>query len=337
VKPEISVVLPVHNGRQWLRQAVDSVLAQSFGQLELIVVDDHSDDGGVDGLAGIDPRLRVLRSAGRGVSRAFNTGYEQAQGDFIARMDADDIALPQRLETQLSYLRNHPDIDICGGCVEIFVDDGSDGLKPAGGNRRYQAWLNGCCSPDAIRRELFIESPIPNPTALFRREALNRLGGYGEPDWPEDYDLFLRADRAGMRMGKPQGILLRWREHGQRLTRTHRRYDWKRFQAAKAHHLARGRLIKRGPLVIWGAGPSGRLMHDLLREEGVEISGFLDVHPRRPGGFKRGLPVWAVEQLSPSDSRFILVAVGAAGARDEIRAFLADQGRLEGEDYLFVA
>ncbi|HET6593411.1 MAG TPA: glycosyltransferase [Xanthomonadales bacterium] len=337
MKPAISVVLPVRNGRRWLRQAVDSVLSQTLGSLELIVVDDHSDDGGSRGLEGLDRRLRVLPSAGRGVSRAFNTGLGQARGDFIARMDADDIALPHRLETQLRYLREHDDIDICGGCVEIFVDDGPDGRKPAGGNRRYQAWLNGCCSPDAIRRELFIESPIPNPTALFRREALNRLGGYGEPDWPEDYDLFLRADRAGMRMGKPPGILLRWREHGQRLTRTQPRYAPKQFQAAKAHHLARGRLSERAPVVIWGAGPSGRLMHDLLREEGVGVSGFLDVHPRRPGGSKRGLPVWAIEQLSPLDRRFILVAVGAAGARDEIRAFLAGQGRCEGVDYLCVA
>ena len=337
VSPVISVVLPVHNGRRWLRQAVDSILSQSFRPLELIVVDDHSDDGGTQELAGIDPRLRIIDSLGRGVSRAFNTGFEQARGDYIARMDADDIALPHRLETQLRYLQDHPDIDICGACVEIFLDDGRAGRKPAGGNRRYQAWLNACRSPAAIRRELFVESPIPNPTAFFRRAALHRLGGYHEPDWPEDYDLFLRADRGGIRMGKPEGILLRWREHGRRLTRTHPRYDWRRFQAAKAHHLARGRLDATDPVVIWGAGPSGRLMHDLLREEGIGIDGFLDVHPRRVGGYKRGRPVWAVEKLGEIGDRFILVAVGAAGARKQIRAFLAEHGRTEGRDCLFVA
>ncbi len=89
--------------------------------------------------------------------------------------------------------------------------------------------------------------------------------------------------------------------------------------------------------MIWGAGPSGRLMHDLLQAEGIPIHGFLDVHPRRIGGQKRGLPVWAIDRTVEFDRHFILVAVGAAGARAEIRTFLTEQGRVEGGDYLFVA
>lgn len=140
-----------------------------------------------------------------------------------------------------------------------------------------------------------------------------------------------------MRMGKPDGILLRWRDHGRRLTRSHPRYERSRFQAAKAHHLARGRLAAHDAIVIWGAGPGGRLMHDLLQAEGVAISGFIEVHPRRISGRKRGLPVWPVEQVSRLGDRFILVAVGAVAARPQIRAFLDRQGRQEGLDYLFVA
>jgi len=337
VKPVVSVILPVRNARRWLPQAVDSILSQSFERLELLLVDDHSDDGAVERLPAGDSRLRLLRNPGRGVSSAFNHGFNQARGKFIARMDADDIALPTRLEVQLRYLSAHPEIDICGAGVEIFLDGASGSGRLAGGNRRYQDWLNACRTPAAIRRELFIESPIPNPTALFRRGALRRLGGYGDPSWPEDYDLFLRADRRGMHMGKPDGILLRWRDHGRRLTRRHPRYERNRFQAAKAHHLARGRLAARDAVVIWGAGPSGRLMHDLLRAEGVAVSGFIEVHPRRIGGSKRGLPVWPVEQVARLGDHFILVAVGTASARPQIRAFLEGQGRQEGPDYLFVA
>lgn len=337
VKPLVSVILPVRNGRRWLAQAVDSILSQSLERLELLVVDDHSDDGSIENLPLSDSRTQILSNPGHGVSSAFNTGFAHSRGEFIARMDADDIALPARLEVQLRYLHEHREIDICGAGVEIFVDDGSTAAQPAGGNRRYQTWLNACRSPEAIRRELFIESPIPNPTAMFRRCALSRLGGYGETDWPEDYDLFLRADRCGMRMGKPGGILLRWREHGRRLTRTHPRYEWTRFQAAKAHHLVRGRLGTVPAVAIWGAGPSGRLMHDLLSAEGMEIRGFVDVHPRRVGGEKRGLPVWAMDRVGELADCFILVAVRAAGARAKIRRFLAEQGREEGRDYLFVA
>jgi len=332
VNPAVSVIMPVRDGGDYLDAAVDSILQQSFRSLELILVDDHSEDAAISRLSSADPRLAVLENPGRGVSSAFNTGLGLARGDFIARMDSDDVSLPDRIASQYRYFQDHPDVDVCGACAEIFTDG-----EMGGGNIRYQAWLNACRSPGAIHRELFIESPIPNPTAMFRREAILRLGGYGDPDWPEDYDLFLRADALGMRMGKPEPVLLRWREHARRLTRNDERYDRKRFQAAKAHYLSKHRLAGKGPVVLWGAGPSGRLMHDLLLREGTGVAGFLDVHPRRIGGEKRGLPVWPIERLDQVSDRFILVAVGAAGARSEIREFMHQHALREGEHFLFVA
>jgi glycosyltransferase involved in cell wall biosynthesis len=330
--PRVSVILPVRDGGPWLNQAVGSILGQTLEDLELIVVDDHSVDRAVEALDRGDTRLQVVANEGMGVSAAFNTGLARARGAFVARMDADDVALPMRLERQLAYFQAQPGVAICGACVEIFADGGV-----RGGNRRYQDWLNACRDPATIRRELFIESPIPNPTAMFRAAALQELGGYREPDWPEDYDLFLRADAAGLSMGKPDGVLLRWREHAGRLTRTDERYALARFQAAKLHYLARHRLPANRPLIIWGAGPTGRLTHDLLTAEGVAVAGFFDVHPRRIGGRKRDRPVWPIEHLAQEPAAFVLAAVGSAGAREKIRAFMQRLRRAEGEDYLFVA
>ena len=324
--------MPVRNGGAFLAGAVQSILDQSLQEFELLLVDDHSSDGAVDRLHRHDDRLVVLSHEGAGVSSAFNAGLARARGQFIARMDADDIALRERLEQQVSFLRSHEDIDICGACVEIFSEQ-----KIAGGNERYQAWLNNLRTPQAIRREMFIESPIPNPTAMFRSTALRSLGGFHDPEWPEDYDLYLRADARGIKMGKPPGCLLRWREHPGRLTRTEDRYSQGNFQAAKAHYLANSRLPAGEPVVIWGAGPGGRLMHDLLQGEGTAIKGFLDIHPRRIGGQKRGLPIWPLDKLSALADSFILVAVGTAGVRPEIREFMDRHARIEGEDYLFVA
>jgi len=327
----VSVILPVRNGGLYLAEAVASILNQSLGEIELLLVNDHSEDDAIGGLGIDDSRLFFLDNPGRGVAQAFNHGLQRARGQFVARMDADDISLPDRLESQLDFLQSHPEIDLCGACIEIFAEQAL-----AGGNLRYQEWLNSCKSPQQIHHELFIESPIPNPTAMFRREAIDQLGGYRDPPWPEDYDLYLKADAAGMRMAKPDGVLLRWREHEQRLTRTDSRYDISRFQAAKAHFLAAHRLAGR-PVVIWGAGPSGRLMHDLLQAEGVQIRGFVEVHPRRIGGSKRNLPVWPIEQVTRLEEEFVLVAVGAAGARLKIRSWMEQQKQEEGRDYLFVA
>ena len=129
MKPDVSVILPVHNGGAYLGEAVDSILNQSRRNLELLLIDDHSDDAAITDLAVQDPRLKVLESPGRGVAQAFNHGLRHATGHFIARMDADDIALRNRLELQLQYLEDHPEIDICGGCVEIFAQQALAGWR----------------------------------------------------------------------------------------------------------------------------------------------------------------------------------------------------------------
>jgi glycosyltransferase involved in cell wall biosynthesis len=326
----VSVVLPVHNAGAFLEPAVASILEQSHDRLELILVDDHSSDGAFESLDVSDPRVRRVSSARRGVAHAFNAGWQLSRGDFIARMDADDIAARERIALQVGLLQSDTQLGIAGACVDFFSADGV-----GQGNRFYRDWLNSLRTPAAIRREMYVESPIPNPTAFFRREVLEYLKGYHDPDWPEDYDLFLRADAAGIRMAKPRGRLLRWRDHPRRLTRTDSRYGWEQFQRAKIHYLVRTRLPDSA-LLIWGAGPTGKLTFDLLQQEGVEADGFIEVHPRRIGGRKRDKPVFGIEYAAHATA-FILVAVGARHARDEIRAYLGGHGREEGRDFLFVA
>lgn len=331
MRPLVSVVMPVRNAGEFLQEAVGSILRQSWTRLELVLVNDHSTDGAVTALEQTDPRLRIIDSVEQGVVNAFNTGFRQCNGDFIARMDADDISLPERLTCQLDYLEQNPNIDIAGSCVEFFS---GSGIK--GGLERYQRWLNSLCDPADIHREIFVESPMPNPGTMFRRASLEQLGGYREVGWPEDYDLYLRADAKGLQMGKPTDVLLHWREHPRRLTHTDPLYGRKQFMSAKAHFLVHHRLQGR-QVIIWGAGPTGRLMHDLIKAEGGHVEGFLEVHPRRIGGQKRGLPVWSIEKMAESGLPMVLVAVGAAGAREEITAFMLKHEKVAGQDYLFVA
>ena len=330
MKPLVSVVLPVRNGGEFLNQAVSSILAQTLESLELILVDDHSTDDAITTLDKSDPRIKIYASNGKGVVNASNTGFGHSQGKFIARMDADDISLPERMACQLEYLQQHPRVDIAGACVEIFSETGI-----MGGLQRYQCWLNSVREPAQVRKQIFIESPLPNPGLMFRRARLHQLGGYRDNGWPEDYDLLLRADAAGMRMGKPDPVLLRWREHDMRLTHTDSLYKRERFMQAKTHFLVHHRLNER-EVVIWGAGPTGSQIHDLLIAEGAKVAGFIEVHPRRIGGQKRGLPVWSIDKTKSLGAEMLLVAVGAAGARKEITAHLDLHGKKEGRDYLFV-
>ena len=120
--------------------------------------------------------------------------------------------------------------------MEIFSEHGIQG-----GLERYQNWLNSVREPEQVRRQIFIESPLPNPGVMFRSAALQQLRGYRSMQWPEDYDLFLRADAAGMQMGKPEPVLLRWREHENRLTHTDGIYRREQFMRAKTHFLVHHR------------------------------------------------------------------------------------------------
>ena len=329
--PRLSVLLPTRNAGCYLQQAVDSILSQTYSDFELLVIDDGTTDDSLKQLDARDPRLRVVSSDGEGIVAALNTGARHASGEMFARMDADDIALPQRFERQLGYLDAYPEVGIVGAQVDIFHDG-----QPVGeGYKRYQSWINGLVNPEQIARAIFIESPIPHPTAIIRRSVFERLGGYRDSEWAEDYDLWLRAHVAGFAMGKPQEVLLRWRDGARRLSRTDTRYAIKRFIQAKAFYLASTHLEIRNA-VIWGAGETGKLLHDALRKQGVFVTGFIDIDPRKIGGKKRGLLVFPHEKVSELNA-LIVVAVGARGARTQIEEALHKQNLIEGEDYIFAA
>ncbi len=324
--PLVSVVLPTCRGGPLLAAACRSILGQSLEDLELLVVADGAPD-----LAGLprDRRLRVLPSRGRGIVAALNTGLAAARGPYLARMDDDDLALPHRLERQVALLEARPELGIVGGQVEIFREDGPVGP----GFRRYQRWVNGLCEPEAIAREAFVESPLPHPTAVFRREVLARLGGYRAVPWAEDYDLWLRAREAGVAMAKPQGVLLRWRDGPHRLSRRDPRCADGAFLRARAHFLARSPLARR-PFLLWGAGQYAGRLFDALAAAGAAPEAFVDVDPRKVGGTKRGRPVLPVEAVEGPGRWSALGAVRREDARAHLRAELGARGWVEGRDFL---
>ncbi len=331
--PRCSVILPVRDGGEHLYHAVDSILAQTVRELELIVVDDGSRDGAPARLPA-DPRLRVVANPGHGIVAALNHGMALAdpRAPFLARMDADDLALPERLERQLALLEAEPALGIAAAQVEIF----SEGPALGDGFREYQDWMNALTRPADIARELFVESPLAHPSVVFRRAAWARLGGYRDTPWPEDYDLWLRAFALGIAMAKPEGVLLRWRDHPARLTRTDPRCAPGRLIEAKAPVLAR-HVLRGRPALLWGATKTGARLCDALEAHGAEVRAFVDLDPRKIGGRKRGRPVLASGPDPRLDGAFILATVSQRSRKPAIRADLAALGRIEGEDWLFAA
>jgi len=327
----VSVVMPIHRAGAPLRRAISSIVRQTHRRLELLAVDDATTDEDraiIEEAARSDPRIRLVPSPRRGIVAALEAGLAAARGSLIARMDADDIAHPDRIRLEIDLLASRPDIAVASSLVRIFPR-----RNLRGGNLRYEAWLNALVEPEAIAREIFVESPIPHPSVLVRREAFAAAGGYVDGPWPEDYDLWLRMHLAGLRFAKVPAVLLLWRDSADRLSRTDPRYAHGAFLERKAFYLARGPLRAGGCAVVWGAGPIGKSIARSLASNGIRIEAFVEVHPRRIGKTIHGAPVIPIAALGPPAGRKLIAAVGIAGAREEIRAHLAERGWREGEDW----
>ena len=235
--PRISVTMPCYNCGETVGRALDSLLAQRNAEFEVVAVDDGSDDDTAGILAEYarrDSRVRFLQIEHGGVIRAANAAIQAARGEYVARMDADDICLPDRLAAQARLLDDCPDLGLVG-CRVRFGGD----RRRSRGYALYVDWTNTLLTPEAIRLNRFVEFPVPNPSIMFRRTALETYGGYVRGDFPEDYELLLRWQEAGVPMAKADEELLIWNDPPDRLSRTHSRYDVDAFYRVKTDYLAR--------------------------------------------------------------------------------------------------
>lgn len=190
--PRVSVLLPVRNGMPWVGKAVASILEQTFQEFELIVLEDGSTDGTPALLEKIrDPRMLVASTGGVGIARALNTGLDIARGGYIARQDADDESLPERLARQVALLETRPDIAVVATVAE-YIDSAGRAVDNAWVQtvRRQQ---DAALTPDAIRDLMPLTCCVTHGSILARAEVLRAAGGYTPEMVPaEDYELWLR-------------------------------------------------------------------------------------------------------------------------------------------------
>jgi glycosyltransferase involved in cell wall biosynthesis len=206
--PTISVVVPAYNEERFIGEALDSILAQTRAPLELMVIDDGSTDRTVEIVREYGSRVRLIQQENRGCHGAFDTGFREAVGDFVALCPADDVYEPRKLEWQGEALAANPAIDVAFGAAKRFGLASGEHPRPGG----QQLLDNGGFAPEMYRQDL-----IPDPSAVVRRSLYLELGGY-KPIVGEDYEFWMRALSDGASFYFDPRPLVRLREHGGNLS-----------------------------------------------------------------------------------------------------------------------
>lgn len=215
--PLISVCMPVYNAEPYVAEAVESILNQTLGDFEFLIVDDGSTDGSLrilEGYAARDPRIHLTSRPNTGYLVALHEMLAIARGEFLARMDADDIALPERFARQVQYLRSCPEVLALG--TRILVID------PEGDPIEEQCYVQTHEDIDRSHLEPSLSMGICHPSVMVRTETLRRVGGY-RPDYymAEDSDLWLRLAEIG-RLANLPDVLLKYRQHPQSISQARR-------------------------------------------------------------------------------------------------------------------
>ena len=208
--PNVSVVMSVYNGQAFLSEAIESILGQTLRDFEFVVVDDGSMDKTAEILtdyASRDGRMRVLRHENKGRAVSLNIGISLATGDYIARMDADDVAMPYRLKEQVDFIERHPEVGLLGGAVELINTSGQaiKTARPPQEDSEIKSWM--------LR-----SNPMFHPTVVMRKELALASGGYRKALLDaDDYDLWLRiSERSQLaNLGKP---MLKYRIHSDQVS-----------------------------------------------------------------------------------------------------------------------
>lgn len=209
--PKISVVMPVYNGEKYLREAIDSILNQTFTDFEFIIIDDGSTDNTEKIIKSYDDNriLCIKNEKNLGVADSLNRGLDMARGEYIARMDADDISLPERFEKQVRFLKKHKNVAVCGAETEVFGDVEPKVAYTVFGYKR-------------VKVAMLFSSSLAHPIVMMRNSVIQKehFRYNNDFDKVEDYDLWLRILEK-YDIDNARGVLLKYRLHSAQVTKNY--------------------------------------------------------------------------------------------------------------------
>lgn len=339
MNPAISVILPFFNAQDFLEEAIDSVLNQTFKNFELILINDGSYDDSLsiaESFKNIDNRVKIITQCNRGMAIALNKGIELSKADIIARMDGDDICHPDRLKMQFEKLKSMPENSLVSTLVQPFSIH-----KISEGSQRYFYWLNSKVSHDQIIEGLFKESPIIHPSVMFTKKAFLDSGKYLEYNGPEDYDLWLKMAQNETTFSKIPLILLNYRIHNNNLSRndmSHYGLDLFKDRQYKfiANNLNTFASTKNKKLAICGFGKDGKKLFKTLKKSKIDVDYFIDVSPKKIGLKYNNTVIHSIKKINKEDNTFYLCTTGTWESEEKLEQLFRSIKMKALEDFLII-
>ena len=265
--PAVSILIPFKNTELFITECITSIINQTYMHWEAILVDDHSNDLSntiVEEFVKKDHRIKYYKNEGNGIIEALRTAFKHATGEYVTRMDSDDIMAINRLEVMINSLLKYGKYHLAIGQIKYFREDGvSDGYA------RYERWINQLTKTGSNYSEIYKECVIPSPCWMLHRDDFIACEGFKPNRYPEDYDLTFRFYKAGYKCIPCDEVLLHWRDYKTRTSRTHQHYALNYFLDIKVHYFLDLDYDKHRPLTIWGAGNKGKTVAKLLIEKEV--------------------------------------------------------------------
>lgn len=331
-KPLISILTPFKNTAPYLSECIDSILNQTYPHWELLIVDDGSTDNGyniVNAFAEKDERIKLFKNPGNGIIDALQLAFKHSKGDYITRMDSDDLMLPNKLEVLLNNLISHGEKHVAVGLVEYFSKTGvGEGYKS------YETWLNNLTKIGNNYSEIYKECVIPSPCWMLYRNDLMACDAFNPHLYPEDYDLTFRFYKHNFKCIPCDVVLHKWRDYSTRTSRTHIHYAQNHFTELKLRHFLEIDYNKEKTLTIWGAGTKGKLMASILLEKQIPFEWICD-NPKKIGKAIYGKTMKNFNALSNIKNPQSIVTVANKTAQKEIRAYLKTLNMKPLQDYIF--
>ena len=316
----ISIVMPVYNAVPFLSACLKSIENQSTNDWELIAIDDYSTDSSWEVLKSFEKtfpsKVQVFKNERKGIIPALQLAYSKSQGEFITRMDADDLMEKTKLKTLQNLLTKNGKGYVSTGLVKYFSE-----TQLGDGYQKYEQWLNNLSLENKNYDDIYKECVIPSPSWMCHREDFEKCGAFSSSQYPEDYDLCFRFYKNNLKVISAKEIVHHWRDYSRRTSRTDPNYANPNYFDLKLPYFLELDFDKNRPLVIWGAGAKGKHLAKKLNELKFDFQ-WLSNNDKKNGKTIYDKKVEHFSKILKLENPQIIVAVAAPKDQEEIIDYL---------------